>query len=89
MRKMRAKLFNRIPTWEEVEKVLSVRGWELSQREKGRLIFRRGEERIISFKTVGGMWKSEYFVGKKLEDCTGVSDADFTKLLTMELGVLK
>ncbi len=64
-------------------------GWGLVKRERYRFVFKRGNEQIISFRTVGGKWKSEYFVKNRLQDSTGVNNAEFTKLLTMELGVLK
>lgn len=89
MKKMNVKTFQRRYTWEKVEQVLTIMGWKLSEREKDRIIFRRGNQMIISFKTIGGKWKTEYFVGKKLLDSTGVNDAEFTQLLTMELGFSK
>lgn len=88
MKRMKSDL-RKIPTWGKVEKVLAVVGWELVGRDRNRFVFHRGSEQIISFRTVGGMRKSEYFVRNKLQDSTGVNNAEFTKLSTMELGVLK
>jgi hypothetical protein len=90
MKHMKSKAqHRRIPTWNEVAKVLEVRGWQLYKDTKFKKVFVRGNERIVAFRTVGGKWKAEYFYKNKLEDTSGIFDANFVKLMTMEMGVLK
>lgn len=79
----------RIPSWYKVQKVLEVVGWQLVDDKLTRKVFVRGNEKIVSLKTVGDMWKSEYFYRNKLKDTTGVFEREFIQLLTMEMGVLK
>jgi hypothetical protein len=86
---MGVRTFNKEITWDKVEQMLAVIGWTLVEKKKNHFDFAKGIEHIISFRTVGGKWKSDYFVGRKLRDSTGVNDAHFAKLITMELALSK
>lgn len=79
----------RIPTWDEIGKMLIYRGWLLTEREKNKIIYQRGKERIIAVRILGNKWKSEYFIGTRLSDSTGVQNETYAKILTIELGVNK
>ena len=81
---------SKIPSWIEITKMLEVRGWVLAKSGGYRKEFRRGSERLIVFRTAENLWKADYFVGKHLDDSTGAyEDEKFTRLLALEIGVLK
>ena len=85
------KLFEagrRIPTWETVKNTLQQMGWYQMSRSSDRIVFERGNERIIAH-NVYGKWKTEYWQGTRMLDSTGMLDENMSKILTLEMGVTK
>ena len=85
----RQKLYQKNMTWVLVKNTLQLHGWFLERDEKYRKSFERGEQRIIVFGTALGKWKTEYFEDDKLMDSAGINDERFSKLMAMEMGVMR
>jgi len=86
--KMKSKMRNLL-TWEEVIKMMEVRGWNLVRNEPRKKEWARGNEKVRTFRTFEKQWKTEYFMGRRLQDSTGESDEFFAKVITLELAAFK
>lgn len=78
-----------IPNWVQIGEMLKYRGWSLTETEKHKITYQRGNEKIMAKKVLGNKWKAEYFVNERLLDSTGIQNETFAKVLTMEMGVSK
>lgn len=78
-----------IPNWVQIGEMLKYRGWLLTEVEKHKIIYQRGNESIVAKKLLGNKWKAEYFVNGKLLDSTGIHSEKFAKILTIEMGAIK
>lgn len=76
-------------TWDELSKMMEIRGWQLVRNERAKKVWRRGREEVRTFKTFENRWKTEFFIGRRLQDSTGESDEFFARVITFELAVLK
>jgi len=88
----RVKVKNKIRhllTWDEVIKMMAIRGWQLATNERAKKVWRRGKEEVRTFRTFEGHWKTEFFYGTRLQDSTGESDEFFAKAITLELAAFK
>ena len=79
----------RLLTWDEVNKFMIIRGWQLVTNERTKKVWRRGREEVRTFRTFEGHWKTEFFIGTRLQDSTGESEEFFAKAITLELAAFK
>ncbi|HLC39473.1 MAG TPA: hypothetical protein VJJ76_01175 [archaeon] len=79
----------RLLTWNEVNRMMEVRGWQLVTNERTKKEWKRGNEKVSVFKTFEGRWKAEFFYGRRLQDSTGTHDEFFAKVMTVEFAAMK
>ena len=86
--KIKSKM-RRLLTWDEVAKMMEIRGWQLVKNEPKNKVWKRGIEEVRTYLTFEGQWKTEFFYGRRLQDSTGESDEFFAKVITLELAAFK
>ena len=85
----RKSRMRRLLSWDDVIKIMAIRGWDIVENRPTKKIWIRGNEKVNVFRTFENRWKAEFFYGKKLEDSTGTHDEFFAKVMTIEFAALK
>jgi len=87
--KARHKSISKYLPWAVIIDGLNKRNWSLDESSSSKKIFIRGNEKILVVKLGPNKWKAEYFVGRRLQDISGVAEEEFVKKMVFEMGWLK
>lgn len=75
--------------WTHVDKIMAMKKWSITWRKRYKRIYKREDEKLVTFRTKYGKWETDYILEKRLKRRSISKDEDDAKVRTVEIGSAK